>query len=126
MNSTDNLTYFLDTYALIEINKANPAYKKYRRVLAATLIYNLAELYYFCLREYTQEYANQTHEVFSEIVKDFPNKLVKDAMLFRYQHKKQKFSYCDALGYIYAISNDFWFVTGDAMFKDFDHVIYIP
>ena len=122
----NKITFFLDTYALIEISKANPAYEKYRRVLAVTLIYNLAELYYFCLREFTQEYADKTHDAFYEIVKNFPSNLVKDAMLFRYKHKKQKFSYCDALGYIYAISNDYWFVTGDAMFKEFDHVVFIP
>ena len=111
------MKYFLDTYALIEIAEGNPTYQKYLENDTITLKDNLAELFYFLLKKYDEETANFFLNKFSRIAVEFPITIISKAMIFRYDHKKMNFSYIDCFGYIYALENKRFFLTGDKAFK---------
>lgn len=116
------MKYFLDTYALIEIAEGNPEYKKYLESDAVTLKDNLAELFYFLLKKYEEKTADFFLDKFSRIAAELDIKIISKAMVFRYEHKKTRFSYIDCLGYIYALENKRFFLTGDRAFSDMKNV----
>lgn len=116
------MNYFLDTYALIEIAEGSPKYEKYLESDAVTLKNNLAELFYFLLKKYDEKTANFFLEKFSKIAAELPAEIIPKAMIFRYRHSKAMFSYIDCLGYIYALENKRFFLTGDRAFKEMENV----
>jgi len=111
------MKYFLDTYALIEIAEGNPKYEKYLESDAVTLKANLAELFYFLLKKYEEKTANFFFNKFSGIAAEFPLEVIPKAMMFRYKHKKTRFSYIDCFGYAYALEYKRFFLTGDRAFE---------
>ena len=111
------MRYFLDTYALIEIAEGNPEYKKYLESDVVTLKDNLAELFYFLLRKYEEKTANFFLTRFSRIAVELPIDIIPKAMVFRYEHKKTRFSYIDSFGYIFSLEDRRLFLTGDRAFK---------
>lgn len=116
------MKFFLDTYALIEIVKGNQKFQKYVESDAITLKDNLAELYYYLLRTYDENFADDALEKFSRLVVEYPIELIPKSMKFRYVHKVLKLSYIDCLGYTYALQNKRFFLTGDRAFKDMKSV----
>ena len=112
------MKYFLDTYALIEIAEGNPKYEKYLERDAVTLKDNLAELFYFLLKKYEEKTANVFLNKFLAIAVEFPTEIIAKAMLFRFSHKKTRFSYIDCFGYAYALENKMLFLTGDRAFEN--------
>ena len=116
------MKYFLDTYALIEIAEGSPQYQKYLESDAVTLKDNLAELVYFLLKKYDEKVANFFLNKFSRIAVELPIAIISKAMIFRYRHRETKFSYIDCFGYIYALENKIFFLTGDRAFKDMPNV----
>ena len=111
------MKYFLDTYALIEIAAGNNKYEKFLESYAVTLKDNLAELFYFLLRRYDEKTANLFLNKFSRLIVEVPFAIISKAMIFRYRNKKTKFSYIDCFGYVYALENERFFLTGDRAFK---------
>jgi|SRR3989339_1292804 len=111
------MRYFLDTYALMEIAEGNPDYQKYLESDAVTLKDNLAELFYSLLKKYNEKTAYFFLDKFSKIAEEFPITIIAKAMIFRYKYEKTRFSYIDCLGYIYALENKRFFLTGDKAFK---------
>ena len=116
------MKYFLDTYALIEIAEGNPKYQKYLESDLVTLKDNLAELFYFLLRKYDESTARFFINNFSRIAVELPIEMIIKAMIFRYGHKKTRFSYIDCFGYIYALESKRFFLTGDRAFQDMENV----
>lgn len=116
------MKYLLDTYALIEIAEGNPKYQRYVDSDATTLKDNLAELYYFLLKKYDEKTADFFLDKFSGIVVELPISIIARAMIFKYKYIKTRFSYIDCLGYIYALENKRFFLTGDRAFKDMENV----
>jgi len=53
-----------------------------------------------------------------------PRSMFRETMLFRLKYKKQKLSYFDALGYIFARRKKILFATGDKEFKKLSGVEY--
>ena len=51
---------------------------------------------------------------------------IKRAMDFLHEHKREKFSVFDCVGYIYSLDSGYLFVTGDKSFKDKNSVLFIP
>ena len=51
------MRYFADTYALIEILKGNPNYKRYSEEELVTTEFNLLELAYALTRDFSEEIA---------------------------------------------------------------------
>jgi len=116
------MNYFLDTYALIEIAGGNPKYEKYLESDIVTLKDNLAELFYFLLRKYDEKTANFFLTKLSRVAVELPINIISKAMIFRYEHKKTRFSYIDCFGYIYALEDRRFFLTGDIAFTGMKNV----
>lgn len=116
------MKFFLDTYALIEIMEGNQKFQKYLDSDAVTLKDNLAELYFYLLRVYDEKFANLSLAKFSGIVVEYQLEIIPKSMKFKYIRKKTKFSYIDCLGYIYALENKRFFLTGDRAFKGMENV----
>ena len=116
------MKFFLDTYALIEIAKGNAKFERYLNSDAVTLKDNLAELFYFYLREYNEKTAHSILNKYSRIAGDLPLTTIPKAMKFKHTHKKERFSYIDCLGYAYALENNRFFLTGDRAFSGLKNV----
>lgn len=116
------MKYFLDTFALIELAEGNPKYEKYLESDSVTLKDNLAELFYFLLRKYDEKTANFFLIKFSRVAVELPASIISRAMIFRYEHKKTRFSYIDCFGYIYALADRRFFLTGDRAFTGMKNV----
>lgn len=116
------MRYFFDTYALVEIAEGSLSYEKYLESDAVTLKDNLAELYYFLLKKYDEETAGFFLDKFSRIAAELPFQIIANAMVFRHNHAKTRFSYIDCLGYAYSLENKRIFLTGDRAFEGMENV----
>lgn len=116
------MKFFLDTYALIELANGNPKYEKYLDSDAVTLKDNLAELFYFFLRQFDEKKAHFYLLKYSKIVKELPISVIPSAMKFKFEYKKKRFSYTDCLGYAFALNEKRFFLTGDREFEGMKNV----
>lgn len=117
--------YLFDTYAIIEIIKGNNNYQKY---ISSEIIINkfiLSELAYWLIRDYGYETASIYVDKYSQYLKEVEIEIIKEAMLFRYMHKKQRLSIPDCIGYIMAKKLGINFLTGDKEFENFDNVEFV-
>ena len=109
--------YFYDTYALIELFRGNPKYKKFCGYKIHTSMMNFYEFYYSVLKEFNEHealyWANQMNLTFIDVGKVD----VMKASKFRLKNIKKKLSYIDCLGYVLAVNNNMKFLTGDKEFK---------
>ena len=123
-----NKTYFFDSYALIEINKGNNNYNKYKYVRVVTTLLNLMEFYYALLKLIDKEIANIKFQGYLINCIEIKPEIIREATEFRYdfnQKAKFKISYIDAIGYIFAKKLNIKFLTGDQAFKNLDNVEYV-
>lgn len=119
------LRYFFDSYAIIEIIKENQNYFSYTSEDTTLTIFNLAEIYWSALLDYTEEKANVIFETYKKAVVEIDDSTLKEAMKFRKEHKKQDLSYADCIGYMYAIHNNLKFLTGDSKFENLPFVEFV-
>ncbi len=112
--------YFFDTYAFFEIIRGNPGYEKYKNVLAATTIFNLAELNYNLKKEIDEKKADELTEKYKSFLIEVHLEDIKKAMSFKKKYKF--FSIPDAVGYIIAKRINAKFLTGDEGFRGFESV----
>lgn len=117
--------FFCDTYALIEIIGGNENYKKYTRQVLMTSQLNLMELYYAFLRDYDKQTAEKYFNLLSDLIIPVPVEIIKLAMDFKLQHKKENLSYVDCIGYCLAYDMGIKFLTGDKGFGDKDNVEFV-
>ena len=117
--------FFCDTYALIEIIKGNPAYQRYLNHAMMTSDYNLMELYYAFIRDYSKEEADKYFDIWSKFSIYIPRKAIRQAMEFRSANKKDSLSYIDCIGYIFSLQNRIRFLTGDIKFKNIANVEFV-
>lgn len=116
--------YFFDTYAIIESLMRNPAYTKYDDVPLVTTIMNKIEVYWWALTRYDQTLADILLRSLA-YVSEISDEIIRDAMIFRRQNKRHRFSYADAVGYIFARRNNLIFLTGDRQFDGFPGVEFV-
>ncbi|HLC78594.1 MAG TPA: PIN domain-containing protein [Candidatus Nanoarchaeia archaeon] len=121
----DEIEYFFDTYSIVEIINGNSGYEEYLGKPATITIFNLAEIYWVALREYTEEKANEIFSEYSKCVVKIPEEVLKDAIKFRKANKKKDLSYADCIGYIYALRNKMKFLTGDKEFEVMKNVEFV-
>ncbi len=117
--------YCLDTYALVEIAEGNPKFVfllKEDFVIPST---SLAEFYWVLLKERGKAEADRWSSILLSSTEDVPSSILIDAQGFRYEHKKQKLSFFDCAGYIFARQNNYAFVTGDKEFEGMNGVRFI-
>ncbi len=119
------MKYFLDTYAMIEIIKGNTHYEKFTGEEVFTNILNLYELYYNLLRDQNEIIAKRYFYQFKELLIPFTYEHLFKASQIKFQYKKRKISYADALGYGIALSHNMKFLTGDKAFKDLENVEFV-
>jgi predicted nucleic acid-binding protein len=110
--------YYFDTYAFIEIINGNKNYEKYKQVGVITTLYNLIELYYSLLIDFNEETAKHWLNYFKPYITTIKDEDIYKAMQFKKQHKKEKLSYVDCIGYAIANRLNIKFLTGDSKFKN--------
>ena len=71
--------YFFDTYAIIEIIKGNPNYLKYKDVASAITLFNVVELHYALLREYSSVLADAVAGKYAEFQVEIDFEIIKTA-----------------------------------------------
>ena len=121
----EEVRYFFDSYAVIEFIDGNSAYSRFTQAPVIITIFNLAEIYWVALREYSEEDANNIYEKYSQCVVEISDDVLKNAIKFRKKHKKNDLSYADCIGYMYALKNNLRFLTGDKEFKNLKNVEFV-
>ena len=114
---------FFDTYALVEIARGNPRYRKYLEGRITLTRLNLIELYYAVLRDFNEAEAKKHYLFYLPFVEEITDKVVFEAMKFRLGHKG--LSYADCIGYMTAKAKGEKFLTGDAAFKGLENVEFV-
>mgnify|MGYP001579508087 CR=1 FL=1 len=107
----------LDTYALAEIAKGNKEFCMYLMAEFVITDLTLAEFYAVLLREDGEKTAEYWFKRLEAYAVPVSRQILKEAIAFRYQHRKQNISFFDAVGYVYALRNNLPFVTGDKEFE---------
>ena len=117
---------FLDTYALIEIDKGNPSYQQYSISSdAITTAFNLIEVHFYYLKNFDEKEAEEVYDIVKQIVVRIDDEIIKEANIFKLKNLKKRFSFADCVGYATARKYNAEFVTGDYMFKGLDGVEFI-
>ena len=120
------ISYFFDTYALIELYKGNPNYLKYRSgIKVFTNKLNLMEFAAFLIREKKE---NEISKMFKDLSKynlDYDNVVLIEAAKMKLRHKSKYLSYIDCIGYFIAAKNKVKFLTGDEKFKNMLNVEFV-
>ena len=116
---------FFDTYALVEITKANPNYLIFAQENINITIFNLVEFFSACLNDFSEGKAKELYNKFKNSLVELDDETIFEAVKFRKEHKKRDLSYTDCLGYIYAKRNNFLFLTGDKKFETFSNVKFV-
>ncbi|SRR3989338_1445456 len=117
--------YFFDTYAIIEIIKGNEAYQKYRDASIVLTLFNIAELHYALLREFSPQIAEALTEQYAQFVIEVDVDTIKDANKFKLKNKEKKYSIADCIGYTTAKRLGLKFLTGDQGFKELSEVEFV-
>lgn len=117
--------YFFDSYAIIEIIKGNFNYERFSGMNFITNALNLAEVYYYLLKETDEDTANNIIKKFNFEFIDISPKAAVNSAIFRFKNKKLNLSYADCLGYILALNNNLIFLTGDKGFEKFNNVEFV-
>jgi len=121
------MTYFFDTYALIEIIKGNPGYKEYKKEEIITTRLNLMELYYSLLRLFNEQTADNYFNFFLPSCVPVENIIITTAMKFRLEQRKKRnlISYIDCIGYFVALQNNVRLLTGEKHFLELKNVEFV-
>ena len=118
-------TFFCDTYTLIEIIKGNKNHIGYTNFILITSELNLMELYYSLLRDFGKTVAEKYFEEWEVSSIRIPTNFIQAAMELKYRYNKEKLSYVDCMGYVYAKTNGFPFLTGDSKFENKEGVEFV-
>lgn len=118
-------SYFLDTYALIEIIKNNENFKRFEDTINFTSFMNLLEVHYIIQREFGMEKADVIISKLKEIAVYIDIQDVKEASNFKFKYSKKNFSYIDCLGYAMALNRNIKFLTGDKEFEKLENVEFV-
>lgn len=122
------ISYFYDSYAIIEYFDKNPRYKKYFTEDSGILtVPNLMEVSYSLQKHFGFKSTVKLLEPFLPHVISFDLSDIDEAMKLRLSLAKRKVdvSYVDALGYHLAKKHGVKFLTGDMQFEKMDNVEYV-
>lgn len=126
MQDEDGINYFWDSYAVIELEKGNPKYERFKDSLVTLTIFNLSEIYWAFLDQFDDKTADEIYEDYSNAVVEIDDETLKQAIKFRKKvYKKKRISYADAIGYTYALRNNMVFLTGDREFEGLKNVEFV-
>jgi predicted nucleic acid-binding protein len=115
----------LDTYALMAMAQGDDAYARYTVEEFFIPDTTLAEFSRVLLRTVPQE----AHDIWMSALEPYAHpvdrNLLLDAMAFRQEHRKNDFSFFDAVGFVAALRARCVFVTGDEEFKGLENVEFV-
>ena len=114
-----------DTYPLIEIANGNQKFETFLNEDFVVTDVTMAEFYYVLLQKYDTSTADFWYKKFEHYCVSVPRSILIEAVKFRHINKKMNLSFFDCVGYIFAIKNNYSFVTGDKEFQNLRHVLYI-
>ena len=117
--------FFADTYALIELSRGNPNYRRFITEKILTSKFNIAELYYYALRTKGISTAEAYMQAYGRITTPITTAAIRQGMKFKFQHKSEKLSYADCIGYAAAAELGIKFLTGDNKFENKDNVEFV-
>jgi len=119
------MVIFLDTYAIIELDKDNPKYRKYASESGVTTIFNLMEVRFYYLKNYGRREADDIYSLIKPMVMRIDDFIIKGANTFKLKNLKKRFSFADCVGYIASLKFNAKFLTGDYAFKGLDNVEFV-
>ena len=114
-----------DTYAIIEIIKGNKNYDNYLDIEVVINTFILAELTYYLIKTLGLDKTSYYIDKYKKFVRSTDSEIIKQAMLFRYKHKKKKLSMTDCISYFMAKELGIKFLTGDKEFKNLENVEFV-
>ena len=120
-----NKAFVFDTYAIIETIRGNKNYDPY---LDSEIIINdfiLAELCYNLIKEKGLEKSNWLIDKYSRFVLKVNTKIIKEAMLFRFENRNKDVSMTDCISYMLAKDLNIRFLTGDKEFANMPDVEFV-
>jgi hypothetical protein len=120
--------FFLDSYAIIEMARGNPAYRPYTKVPSVTSRSNLLEMFYILAQADEEALAQAALQALGPHSIELSVDLVPVVAEFRLRHlgsTGRRFSYADAFGYVYARENGFEFLTGAHEFEGLPGVRFV-
>ncbi|MEK6859936.1 MAG: PIN domain-containing protein [Nanoarchaeota archaeon] len=121
----NGLTYFFDSYALIEIYKGSKNYENYKKARVITSYLHIFEVYYSLIREHNEEEIFDFFKTIKNFCVNLKFEWIPKASKFRQIYKKRDLSYADCLGYIIAKDMGIKFLTGDKEFEDLPNVEFV-
>lgn len=116
---------FFDSYAIIEIINLNERYLKFKDFQIITNDLNLAEVYYYLLKNYNKKTADYWISVLDIKLIEISKEISLKAAEFRFIHNRKKISFADSIGYITALKSGMKFLTGDKEFENFENVEFV-
>jgi predicted nucleic acid-binding protein len=121
------MAIYLDTYAIMEIDRGSPNYRRYvlNSIDAITSLFNLIEIYFVYLKKFGEKEADEIYNNVKLMVVPVDDSIIKEAMKFKLAHQKKRFSIADCIGYITALKFEAKFLTGDFAFKDLSGVEFV-
>lgn len=122
----NELTFFFDSYALIEVYQNNKNYKKYASTKIITSYFQVYEVYYGLIRSgCSEEEINDFFEFLQNFCIELNFDWIPKSVQLRREYKKRELSYADCLGYVIAKELGIKFLTGDKEFKDLPNVEFV-
>ncbi len=122
----NGLTFFFDTYALIEIYEKNIKYEKYVKVNAVTSYFQVYETYCSLIRNgYSDEEVKDFFIFLQNLCVELNFDWIPKSVEFRNKYKKRDLSYADCLGYVIAEELHIKFLTGDKEFVGLPNVEFV-
>jgi hypothetical protein len=120
--------YFLDSYAIIEMARGNRGYLPYRSEPSITARAHLLEVYYILVQQGDEGLASAALRALGPQAIELPLELIPKIALFRLRQlgaTGRRFSYVDALGYVYARENGYTLLTGAHEFEGLLDVAFV-
>lgn len=118
------MTYFFDTYAIIELMIGNSSYDKYKNFPVKISILNIAEIYSIILRNKSKDEADKWLRNYNFELLEISPKAMAKAVHFRFTCRNN-ISLTDAVGYIISLENNLRFLTGDKQFENMPNVEFV-
>jgi hypothetical protein len=120
--------FFLDSYAIIEMARGNPGYLRYRSEPSITARAHLLEVYYILAQQGDEDLARAALRALGPQAVELPLELIPKIAILRLRQlgaTGRRFSYADALGYVYARENGYTLLTGAHEFEGLPDVAFV-
>ncbi|MBI2444856.1 hypothetical protein HYV43_00525 [Candidatus Micrarchaeota archaeon] len=117
--------YFFDSYALIELLKANANYFRYTQSEIIMTNLNLFEVYHAFAKQYGQHRADRFFDDYKEKAIPYDEDVIRAAVLMKIRFADRRMSMADVIGYMVAAKKDVKFLTGDRAFEDLPNVEFV-